>query len=160
MRSKPFKTGRSAVEALPRSLKVGPFDFGIEKLIAQRALGKDCFGEFSLCEGRIALQLDMPSPVKAADTLLHEAGHAIYATYVLAEDDKEERIVAAFATAWTQVFRDNPWLLAWLAGALSGKARPREGGGGTGFPSESAATQKGLRALRFNRNGKHSRPLP
>jgi hypothetical protein len=118
MHSKPFKTGRDAVEALPRSLKVGPFDFGIEKLIAQRALGKDCFGEFSLCEGRIALQLDMPSPVKAADTLLHEAGHAIYATYALAEDDKEERVVAVFATAWAQVFRDNRWLMAWLSRSL------------------------------------------
>ena len=60
----------------------------------------------------------MPSPVKAADTLLHEAGHAIYATYALADEDKEERIVAVFATAWAQVFRDNPWLLGWLARSL------------------------------------------
>jgi hypothetical protein len=60
----------------------------------------------------------MPSTAKAADTLLHEAGHAIYATYGLAEEDKEERIVGAFATAWAQVFRDNPWLLAWLKMAL------------------------------------------
>jgi hypothetical protein len=148
-----FKTGRQAIEALPRSLKVGPFDFGIDKLSAQRALGKDCFGEFSLCEGQIALQLDMPSPIKAADTLLHEAGHAIYATYALAEDDKEERIVAVFAAAWAQVFRDNPWLLAWLAGALSGKVV-------TGFPLESATNQKNRSAFRSSRIGKHSRSLP
>jgi len=90
-----FKTGRQAIEALPASLRVGPFNFRIEKLSAQRAMGKDCFGEFSSCEGQLALQLDMPSAVKAADTMLHEAGHAIYATYALAEDDKEERVVAA-----------------------------------------------------------------
>jgi hypothetical protein len=114
-----FKSGRQAIEALPRALKVGPFDFGIEKLSAQRAIGEDCFGEFSLCEGQIALQLDMPSPVKAADTLLHEAGHAIYATYSLADEDREERIVAVFATGWAQVFRDNCWLLAWLARTLA-----------------------------------------
>jgi len=113
-----FKTGRHAIEALPGALKVGPFDFGIEKLSAQRASGKDCFGEFSPCEGQIALQLDMPSPVKAADTLLHEAGHAIYATYGLTDEDKEERVVTVFATAWAQVFRDNAWLLAWLARSL------------------------------------------
>jgi hypothetical protein len=114
-----FKTGRQAVEALPRSLRVGPFDFGIEKLSAQRAIGKDCFGEFSSCEGHVALQLDMPSPAKAADTLLHEAGHAIYSTYALAEEDKEERVVAVFATGWAQVFRDNPWLLQWLERSLA-----------------------------------------
>ena len=34
-----FKTGRQAIEALPRSLRVGPFDFGIEKLSALRAIG-------------------------------------------------------------------------------------------------------------------------
>jgi hypothetical protein len=118
MRLGRFHTGRQAIEALPRSLKVGPFDFGIEKLPAQRAIGKDCFGEFSPCEGQIALQLDMPSPVKAADTLLHEAGHAIYSIYGLNDEDKEERIVAVFATAWAQVFRDNSWLLAWLARSL------------------------------------------
>jgi hypothetical protein len=50
--------------------------------------------------------------------LLHEAGHAIYATYALTEDDTEERIVAAFATGWAQVFRDNPWLLEWLRRSL------------------------------------------
>jgi hypothetical protein len=114
-----FKTGRQAIEALPGKLRVGPFDFRIEKLTALRAMGKDCFGEFSSCEGYVALQLDMPSTIKAADTLLHEAGHAIYSTYALAEDDKEERTVAAFATAWAQVFRDNPWLLAWLARSLA-----------------------------------------
>jgi hypothetical protein len=119
MRTGAFKSGRQAIEALPRSLKVGPFDFGIEKLCAQRAIGKECFGEFSPSEGQIALQLDMPSPVKAADTLLHEAGHAIYATYALSDEDREERIVTVFATAWAQVFRDNAWLLAWLARALA-----------------------------------------
>ena len=113
-----FKTGRQAIEALPSSLRVGPFDFRIDKLSPERAMGKDCFGEFSSCEGHLALQLDMPSAVKAAETLMHEAGHAIYSTFALAEDDKEERIVAAFATGWTQVIRDNPWLTEWLKRAL------------------------------------------
>jgi hypothetical protein len=115
-----FKTGRQAVEALPDSIRVGPYDFAIETLDAQRAMGKDFFGEFSPCEGRIALQLDMPSIVKAADTLLHETGHAIYWTYGVSDEDDEERVVGVFATAWAQVFRDNPWLLAWVGRALPG----------------------------------------
>jgi hypothetical protein len=119
MSTKAFKTGRQAIEALPAWLRIGPFDFAIEKLSPQRALGKDCFGEFSACEGQIALQLDMPSSAKAAETLLHEAGHAIYATFALAEDDKEERIVSVFATAWAQVLRDNPWLFPWLERSLA-----------------------------------------
>ena len=113
-----FTSGRQAIEALPQAMRVGPFDFGIEKLSAQRAMDKDYFGAFSPCEGRIALQLDMPSPLKAADTLLHEAGHAIYSTYGLADADDEERVVGTFATAWAQIFRDNPWMLDWIARAL------------------------------------------
>jgi hypothetical protein len=124
MKKHVFKTGRQAVEALPGSIRVGPFDFGIEKLCAQRAMGKDYFGEFSPCEGRLALQLDMPSAVKAADTPLHEAGHAIYWTYGLAEEDDEERVVGTFATAWAQVFRDNPWMLEWIGRAVhAGRGR-------------------------------------
>jgi hypothetical protein len=119
MSKQTFKTGRQAIEALPHLLRVGPFDFRIDKLNPQRAMGKDCFGEFSSCEGHIALQLDMPSAVKAADTLLHEAGHAIYSVFALAEDDTEERIAGAFATGWTQVLRDNPWLTGWLERALA-----------------------------------------
>ncbi len=122
-----FKSGREAIEALPASIRVGPFDFGIEKLSAQRAMGKDYFGEFSPCEGRIALQVDMPCAVKAADTVLHEAGHAIYWTYGLAERDDEERVVGTFATAWAQVFRDNPWMLDWVARSLP-QAQPRRKG--------------------------------
>jgi hypothetical protein len=113
-----FENGRQAVDALPASLRVGPFDFDIEKLSAQRAKGHDCFGEFSPCEGHIAVQVDMPSAAKAADTLLHEAGHAIYWTYGLADEDREERIVSTFATAWAQVFRDNRWLLDWIGRAF------------------------------------------
>jgi hypothetical protein len=119
MKQSVFTTGRQAIEALPASIRVGPFDFGIEKLCAQRAMDKDYFGEFSPCQGRLALQLDMPSAVKAADTLLHEAGHAIYWTYGLADEDDEERVVGTFATAWAQVFRDNGWMLEWIARALA-----------------------------------------
>ena len=124
MKQRAFTSGRLAIEALPASIRVGPFDFGIEKLSAQRAMDKDYFGEFSPCQGRIALQLDMPSAVKAADTLLHEAGHAIYSTYGLADRDDEERVVSTFATAWAQVFRDNPWMLEWIGRSLaSGRGR-------------------------------------
>jgi hypothetical protein len=113
-----FKTGRQAVEALPASIRVGPFDFAIDPMSAERAMGQSRFGEFSACEGHIAIQLDMPCPIKAADTFLHEVGHAIFWTYGIEDDDKEERTVSLFGTGWTQVFRDNPWIMDWIKKAL------------------------------------------
>jgi hypothetical protein len=118
MSTQTFKTGREAVEALPRSISVGPFDFKIERLSAQRAMGQSRFGEFSGCEGHIAIQLDMPCAVKAAETFLHELGHAIFWTFGIEDEDKEERTVNLFSTGWTQVFRDNPWALDWMKRAL------------------------------------------
>lgn len=109
-----FLTGREAVEALPTSLRVGPFDFSMQKWTAQQAQSVNCFGQIAPAELRISIQLDMPSPQKAADTFLHEAGHAIWWTCHLADEDKEERIVAVFAKAWLQVFRDNPLILPWI----------------------------------------------
>lgn len=58
------------------------------------------------------------NPIKAVDTLLHEINHAIYWAYGINDDDKEERVVGTFATAWTQVFRDNPRLLQYITESL------------------------------------------
>ncbi len=109
-----FTTGREAVEALPDSIRVGPFDFSLQKWTSQQSASQHCFGQFAVCEQRISIQLDMPSPQKAAHTLLHELGHALYWTSNFDDADKEERIVATYAAGWLQVFRDNPFILPWL----------------------------------------------
>lgn len=109
-----FTSGREAVEALPDQIRVGPFDIRIHKWTATQSQAQRCFGQFTSVELQVSIQLDMPSPQKAAHTLLHELNHAIYWTTNIHDKDEEERIVATYATALLQLFRDNPFILPWF----------------------------------------------
>lgn len=108
------------VERLPDFIRVGPFDFAILRMDSIRAQEEHKFGFFSAPGGEIAIQAEFAHPTKAADTLVHEISHAIFWAYGIEDGDKEERIVSVTASAWCQVYRDNPWLLGWLSEALTG----------------------------------------
>ena len=109
----------SPVDRLPDHIRVGPFDIKIIKWSVHEAVGRSCFGEFSGAAMYIALQQDMPSPIKAVDTLLHEVIHAIFWTYRILDEDKEERTATLISRGMTQVHRDNAWLAPWIAETLS-----------------------------------------
>lgn len=111
-------TGQKAIESLPDHVRVGGFDFAIVKWGAHAATAAQRWGECSTIEQMIRVQLNMPTPFKAVDTVLHEITHALYWVYGIHDDDKEERIVGAMASAWMQIYRDNPWLLDWIKDAL------------------------------------------
>ena len=108
-----------AVRDLPDSVRVGAFDMAIVKWDAAAAAGAHAFGEFCANTQEIRIQSGMPSPTKAVDTMIHELGHAIYWCFYIEDEDKEERTVGTMSGAWTQVFRDNPWLLDWIKENLS-----------------------------------------
>jgi hypothetical protein len=110
--------GAAAMDALPETVRVGAFTFAIDKWTSHKAAGNSRYGECSSIEQKIGVQRDMATPEKAVDTFLHEVGHAIYWAYGFEAGDKEERIVSGFASAWVQVYRDNPWLLGWIAKTL------------------------------------------
>lgn len=112
--------GREAIEALPATIRVAGFDFKLEKWTHHQAAGASRYGEFSSIEQTIRVQLDMPSPFKAVDTVLHEISHAIFWVYGVHDEDKEERIVSVLGTAWMTLHRDNPWLIKWLDRVLHG----------------------------------------
>lgn len=78
----------------------------------------DKFGHWIARDMLLELSLDHPSKTAAVDTLLHEMTHAIWSIYGIEKTDTEERIVTVMGAAWTQVWRDNPKLLAWVAKAL------------------------------------------
>lgn len=107
------------IAKLPASIRIGPIDFRIEKWSSHAADSRRAWGECSLSEFVIRIQENIPRPEKTADTLLHEIGHAIWAVWKLEDADKEERVVSTMATAWTQVYRDNPWLLDWIKEAIA-----------------------------------------
>lgn len=105
----------NALKALPRTIKVGPFPFTVKLWDACTPDVARAFGNCCTTTSTISLQPQFKSAAQAVDTVLHEVNHAIYWAYGVDDEDKEERVVAIFATAWTQVFQDNPALMAWVA---------------------------------------------
>lgn len=103
---------------IPQTLRIGAFDIEILVMGAGEVQARGEHGSFSTAEGVIRIAADHVGPANAIDTLLHEVGHAIWWAYMLQDDDKQERIVGLTATAWTQIYRDNPELLAWIAETL------------------------------------------
>lgn len=95
---------------LLKVVKVACFDIHIKSWGQKEAINQNMFGRFACFDQTIYIDEGL-SDIKYVDTLLHELNHAIYWAYGIDDEDKEERIVGTFATAWTQVFRDNPVLL-------------------------------------------------
>ena len=111
-------TQYTAPDLSEHSLRVAAFDFNI-KIEPDALMESD--GSWAKFNPRLAViqyQTNWPNPAKFIDSLLHEIGHTIFWTYGLEDEDKEERIVSIQATAWTQIYRDNPWLLKLIQNVL------------------------------------------
>jgi hypothetical protein len=111
-------TGEEATRALPGSVRVGPFDYAIVLDSTHIASGEGRWGHCAQQAFEIHIQENMPTPIKAVDTFLHECLHAVFWAYGVADEDKEERTVAAISTALTALHRDNHWLGIWIKAAL------------------------------------------
>jgi hypothetical protein len=113
---------------LPKAIRVGAFDFAVEELKPMTAGALRRFGEFSAMENciRVDPQADR---IKVLDTLLHEIGHAIFWAYNIDDKDDEERTVGIQASAWTQIYRDNPDLLRFIGESVTPQSQ-----GITGIP--------------------------
>ena len=98
---------------LPKSIRVAAFDIEVQEWDTDYAALRNRFGEFSPSDQAIRVQATL-KPQKLLDTTLHEISHAIYWAYGLEDEDKEERIVTTFATAWAQIWRDNPEFHKWV----------------------------------------------
>ena len=105
---------RALIIDLPEKVRIGAFDFQIQRWNSYQAAAAQRWGECSTTEFVIRIQVDMPTRHKAVDTVLHEIMHAIYVIFGVEDDDKEERIVSMFAKALAGVYRDNPWIIEWL----------------------------------------------
>ena len=112
-------TPADLIAKLPPSIRIGPHDFRLEKLNCHAANVRGIWGECAIQEFTIRVQENIPRSIKAVDTLIHEINHAIWWAYKLDDEDKQERIVATMATGWTQVYRDNPWLIDWIREAIA-----------------------------------------
>jgi hypothetical protein len=105
---------------LPATIRVAAFDIRVVEWDHMLANQERAWGEFSCIEQVIRVEL-VQSKWKVLDTFLHELGHAIFWAYNIKDDDKEEDTVDVQATAWTQIYRDNPHLLDWIQGIVNGE---------------------------------------
>jgi len=111
-------TVKELVRALPPHVRVSAYDFALLPMSNAESRGTDAYGIFSSAEAAIKIHTGLVSKALAVDTLLHEILHAIFWAYHIKETDCEERTVSILGTAWAQIYRDNPWLLAWIARGL------------------------------------------
>lgn len=108
---------RALMGRLPVTVRIGPYDFRIERWTHHQASGVSRYGECSSVEQTIRFQFDMPSRYKAVDTFFHEVAHAMYWAYGASDDDKEERLVCMLGTGLAALHRDNPWIAGWVGSA-------------------------------------------
>jgi hypothetical protein len=106
-------------DKLPRNLRIGPYDWTV-KLIAdlKDETGEDVSGQCVCRDFVIELNTNKdihPFPLTALETVLHEIYHAIFSVAHFQKGDTEERICAVLASYDTQIRRDNPGLVAWIA---------------------------------------------
>lgn len=105
---------------LPPSLRIGPYDIKVTvKDIPLDDDGNTTFGLYSTVKLSIELHQDVPHPLHAADTFLHEILHGLYGHAGLGAMSSEEQVCTALATGLVQVFRDNPEALKWLTKAVA-----------------------------------------
>jgi hypothetical protein len=112
----PAERARILLAALPATVRIGPHDYAIARF--------DGFGDGGSRYGSIdflasVLRLsDHASPTNLADTFFHEVVHGIWRNAALEKESTEEVVAGAFGAGLVGLFRDNPWLAGWIAGAV------------------------------------------
>jgi len=99
---------------LPKTIRIGPFDYKIVILSAVETVEKNVYGECANLQQEIRMRAKYESYSACADTFIHECLHALWWIMNIKEADNEERVVTTLATGLTMLLRDNDWLAAWL----------------------------------------------
>jgi len=113
----------------PKRLRIGAYDMSVVIMENQFDDGGQSYlwGDFdsnAMCI-RVASKLPsgvVPDGVTAVATFLHEVLHAVWFSSSLRTGDDEERQVDTVSNALTQILRDNPAVLPWIAANLKGRA--------------------------------------
>lgn len=102
---------------LPKSLRIGPHDIDI---VLNVKTNTDRWAEWNNHTLKINIYSGAASGSHAVYILLHEIEHAIHDTFgVDYKLHEEESVTIMMSTGWTQVWRDNPMLLKWMAKTLA-----------------------------------------
>jgi len=106
---------------IPEYIKVAGIKFYVENLPVDLAIAKKRYAEIRYLEGKILIDLSVGDQLHVLDCLLHEITHAIYRQYKIESADNEERTVTTMATAWVQIYVDNPDLIKFIASVTKGQ---------------------------------------
>jgi hypothetical protein len=118
---------------LPKPVKVGAHLWKIRRMAAPVPEGAAYDGtEHGCCDFDhqtiwIAPRICRRGGSLLAETLLHELQHAINQHGGIVDGGSEEFITTQSAAGWTQVFKDNPHLLATIAELLHPVTLPNPG---------------------------------
>lgn len=115
-RAPPAVRARTLLDSLPDVVRIGAHDYAIQRISSFH--GEDRFG---LCDhvDQAIRMAPHASPTDLAETFLHECLHAVWRRRALEKSGEgAERVVSTLADALVGLFRDNPWLAGWIAGAV------------------------------------------
>ena len=102
---------------MPTSIRVGYRTFTVSEMDKLEHAKTGSWGTTSLTDGKVCIHL-LGNPEEDGNTLLHEVLHCCYRTMDIQDEDGEERTVTKLANAMSQVWQDNPELIAFLDAAL------------------------------------------
>jgi hypothetical protein len=104
-------------DELPSKVRVGYRDFAITTWAPAEAYVRERAAECDKFNLIIRVRADLP-PSVMAECLLHEVIHAAYEMAALERNDDEERVVTGLTNQLSQIWRDNPELVAYLSRAF------------------------------------------
>jgi len=101
------------ISLLPKTVKVGPYVYKIEKWDAMAARDADKHGECDTAMHIIRVDATY-SEAAVKNTLLHEILHAVWNAWGLGDSEEEEKAVNNMANGLQAVLNDNPGLIKFL----------------------------------------------
>jgi hypothetical protein len=119
--SKTVRTVEACVAALPKTIKIGPYDWSVTLMEGKE--GELC-GQADFAVQHLRLWPEnLTSPNHVVGIFLHECLHVIFGNHGLDKmkrdkEEREEAIVAGFESGLVSLFRDNPKLMNWMTKGL------------------------------------------
>jgi len=102
-----------------KKIKIGYRHYDLEFHAASHELEPGYVGLHQTMKQKILIAEGI-TPVKQANTLLHEILHAVCTEYEIFEDQEaEERTVSCLANGLSQFIQDNPKTLKWITDNLN-----------------------------------------
>lgn len=113
-------TAQLAYQTMPRSVKIGCYDFAIEVMDHVEGEASNAYGYNALVLQKIRILAGM-SAKKLANTFMHEVLHGIHWFHGLRDESDEEEFTLLGTNGLCAFFQDNPEAARWFMAANGGR---------------------------------------